>query len=1125
MNKLAKTLLLLFLLASPVVSWSQERKVSGSWQNVPLRTVLNDLEKQSGFTFAYRTAEIDLEKRVSDEAKGEDILQLLGRILAPQQMSASIEGTQIMLLQKRGEDPKKTAPSTPKRTFSGTVVATTDRSPLAGVTVYVKGTSTGTLTDTEGRYSLTVGADVKEITFSMLGYLDKNIKTTENDNYFRMVFLDESSTALSEAVVVAFGTTQKRESIVTSVESINPEQLKSLHSPTLSQSFAGNLAGVISTQSSGEPGSDGANFWIRGISTFGPNSKPLYILDGIEVGVGVLDGISPESIESFAVLKDAAATALYGSRGANGVMVITTKSGRTSDKMSINVHFNSTVNTFTKVSEIADGITYMENYNEALRTRGGNDYYLPAKIEAAKQGINNYEYPLVNWYDMIFRKYSTAQSADVNIRGGGNRVNYFLSAMFANQNGMLRNSPEVSFDTGLNARKFSFQSNVTAKLTNSTTASIKMTSILFYKNMPYYSTQHYFAAALYANPVNVSPTYPSEWLGNDADYVVFGGTDEWDGTTSWTNPYMDLSEGYRKQFTENTTTSVRLDQNLDMITPGLKLWGQASFYSYTAATLTFRKAPWLYRLQGIDTDPVSGEKTYYLSQLGSEGSKYIGSDTSSSGYRELNLQTNLEYARSFGPHYINAVVLYHQKEHVDNQASSYNARLPKREQGFAGRLSYTLLDRYVLEANFGYNGSENFMRGHRWGFFPSMAAGWIISNEPFWDNLRSTVDLLKIRYSYGLSGNDYLSVRFPYISSVAMNVNSGFIQGSCADGFYSEKGNVVNLWGNEDATWEVSRKHDIGIEFGFMKQLKFILDIFDENRTGIFMARQVLPATTGLSGVSPRGNLGAVRNRGVDFSLEYKRIFNPDFSISARGTFTYAHNEITDYDEPEIQPYPYQSKIGQPVYAPYGLIAEGLFKDQEDIDNSPTQTFSTNYKPGDIKYKNMNDDDVIDENDATYLGLPTVPEINYGFGATMKYKSFDFSFFFSGRDRVSILMSDAVHPFVNKTHRGLNMFKWVADDHWSESNPNPDAKYPRLDWEYNPNNIPASSFWLRDGKFLRLKNVELGWTWKETLRVYCTGTNLFVLSPFKLWDPELANGAGVSYPLTKSVQLGLQLFF
>ncbi|MBO6169378.1 MAG: TonB-dependent receptor [Bacteroidales bacterium] len=1126
MHKIVKTLVLLLLLVCiPLTSLGQERKITGRWQNTPLRTVLQDLEKQSGFTFAYRSAEIDLDRKVTEEAKGEDILALLSRMLAPQQLTARIEDKHIVLLRAKPEEQKKNdVPAAPKRTFSGTVVSTTDRTPLAGVTVYVKDTSNGTLTDLDGRYTLTVPGDTKEITFSMLGYLDKVVKTSENDNYFRMVFLDESSTALSEAVVVAFGTTQKRESIVTSVESINPEQLKSLHTPTLSQSFAGNLAGVISTQSSGEPGSDGANFWIRGISTFGPNSKPLYILDGIEVGVGVLDGISPESIESFAVLKDAAATALYGSRGANGVMIITTKSGRTSDKMSINVHFNSTVNTFTKVAEIADGLTYMQNYNEALRTRGGGDYYLPDKIEAAKAGVNSYEYPMVNWYDMIFRNYATAQSADVNIRGGGNRVNYFLSAMFSNQNGMIKNSPEVSFDTGLSARKFSFQSNVTAKLTNSTTASIKMTSILFYKDMPYYSTQHYFAAALYANPVNVSPTYPNSWLP-DADYVVFGGTDEWDGTISWTNPYMDLSEGYRKQFTENTTTSVRLDQNLDFITPGLKLWGQASFYAYTAATLSFNKAPWLYRLQGIDSDPVSGEKTYHLSQLGSEGSKYITSGTSSSGYRELNLQTNLEYSRTFGPHAVNAVLLYHQKEHVDNQASSYNARLPRREQGFAGRLSYTLLDRYVLEGNFGYNGSENFMRGHRWGFFPSMAAGWIVSGEPFWDNLRSTVDLLKIRYSYGLSGNDYLSSRFPYISSVAMNVNSGFMQGAGSDGFYSERGNVVNLWGNEDATWEVSRKHDIGLELGIKQRFKFILDLFDENRTGIFMARQVLPASSGLAGVSPMGNLGAVHNRGLDMSAEYKRIFNPDFSISARATFTYAHNEITDYDEPEIQPYPYQSKIGQSVHAPYGLIALGLFKDQEDIDNSPKQTFSTNYKPGDIKYKDMNDDNVIDDNDATYIGLPTVPEINYGFGATMKYKSFDFSFFFNGRDRVSILMSDAVHPFVNKTHRGLNMFKWVADNHWSEDNPDPNAIYPRLDWEYNPNNIPASSFWLRDGKFLRLKNVELGWTWKEKLRIYCTGTNLFVLSPFKLWDPELANGAGVSYPLTKSVQLGLQMFF
>lgn len=1129
MYKTVRRLLLLVVLSVlPLLADAQTRKVSGNWQNVTVKAFLQDIEKQSGYSFAYRTSELEIDQKVSLETKGEDILLVLNRALASQQMAARIEGRQIVLYKDKKDDSRKpsgaSAAPAGKRTFTGTVVSTTDRTPLVGVTVFVPGTTNGTLTDLDGNYSITVGPEVKEITFSMLGYLDKSVATSGNANYFRMVLLDESTQALEEAVVVAFGTTQKKESMVTSVETINPDKLKALHTPTLSQAFAGNLAGVISTQSSGEPGMDGSKFWIRGISTFGSNSTPLYILDGIEVNTAVLDGISPESIESFAVLKDAAATALYGSRGANGVMIITTKSGRVSDKMSINVHFNSTLNTFTKVSEIADGLTYMENYNEAMRARGGWDYYPADKIAAARAGENSYEYPNINWYDLLFNDYATAQSADVNIRGGGNRVDYFLSAMFSNQNSMIRNSPEVPFDTSLNARKYSFQSNVTARLTNTTKASIKMTTILFYKNMPYYDTSHYFAGALQANPVNVSPTYPTSWIP-DADYVIFGGTNEWDGTTGWCNPYRDLSEGYRKQFTENSATSVRLDQDLKMITPGLKLWGQVSFYSYTAATLTFRKAPWLYRYSGVTIDPGTGEEVHSLSMLGTEGSKFMTSSTSSSGYHEVNIQSNIEYARSFGPHTVNAVLLYHQKEHVDNQASSYNDRLPRREQGFAGRLSYTLLNRYVLEGNFGYNGSENFMRGHRWGFFPSMAAGWIISNEPFWDSLRNTVDLLKIRYSYGLSGNDYLSQRFPYISTVSMNINSRFVQGSGQNGFSAERGNAVSLWGNEDATWEISRKHDLGLEIGVKKRLKLIMDLFEENRSGIFMSRQVLPATAGLTGVSPKGNIGGVRNRGFDASMEYNRIFNREFSISVRGTFTYAHNEITEYDEPEVQPYPYQSKIGVSVKAPYGLVALGLFEDQDDIDLSPVQTYKVGYKPGDIKYLDMNGDDRIDDNDMTYIGNPTVPEINYGFGASMKYRSWDFSFFFAGRAKVSILMHASVHPFVSKTNRGFNMFQWVADNHWSEDNPNPNAAYPRLDWEYNANNTPASTFWLYDGRFLRLKNVELGWSYKDKFRVYCTGTNLFIISPFKLWDPELAHTAGVSYPLTKSVQAGIQLYF
>ncbi len=1123
--------ILLFLPLAIPLGAQNSLRVTGSWKNVSIKHFLDNVEKLGGVTFAYRPSEIDLKAKVSAEASDEDIVSLVERVLSPWQIVVKREGKMIVL--HKGASPsnrvsqspdKKSSTPPGQRTIKGVVVAATDRSPLPGATVYVPGTGIGTVADINGNYSITVTEDVKEIVFSMLGYLDKAVKTSENDNYFRMVFLDESAKNIDEAVVVAFGTTQKKESIVTSIETITPDKLKNLHSPTLSQAFAGQLAGVIATQSSGEPGADGASFWIRGISTFGGNKTPLYILDGVEVGIGILDGISPESIESFAVLKDAAATALYGSRGANGVMIITTKTGRVSDKMSVNIHFNSTVNTFTKVAKIADGVTYMRDYNEALVMRGLDPLYTEERIAATAAGTDPYVYPNVNWYDLLFKKMSFSQNVDINIRGGGNRVDYFLSAMFSNQDGMIKNSPEVDFDTGLNAKKFSFQSNVTARVTNSTTATVKMTSILFYKHMPYADSQRYFAGALYANPVTAAPTYPTSWI-KDADYVIFGGTNEWDSTISWTNPYKDLSTGYREAFTSNSTISLRLDQNFDFITPGLKLWGQASFYIYTSATTAFSKTPWLYRLTSVETDPFTGEKDYVLSLLGNEGSKFMSSSTSSSGYREYNLQANLEYKRTFGNHFVNAVVLYHQKEHMDNQASTYYNRLPRREQGFAGRLSYIYGDRYVLEGNFGYNGSENFMRGHRWGFFPSVAAGWIVSNEPFWTSLKPVVNMLKLRYSYGLSGNDYLSQRFPYISSVTMGSQVPFLPGSGINGFQATYGNSIAREGNEEATWEVSRKHDLGLELGLWNRFKMILDLFDEHRTGIFQSRHTLPATAGLSRATPVGNLGAVRNRGVDLSLEYSQIINKDFSISFRGTFTYAHNEITAYDEPAVQIYPYQSVIGVPVNKPFVLEAVGLFKDQDDIDNSPIQTFISDYRPGDIKYKDQNGDNKIDKGDFVYLGAPTVPEINYGFGATTRFKDFDFSFFFAGRAGVSIELSDAVHPFVNQSNRGFNIFKWVSDGHWREDNPNPDAVFPRLDWDINLNNVQKSTYWLRDGSFLRLKNVEVGYNWKDKLRVYCTGTNLFIISPFKYWDPELKNGAGVSYPLTRTAQVGFQLFF
>ena len=527
------------------------------------------------------------------------------------------------------------------------------------------------------------------------------------------------------------------------------------------------------------------------------------------------------------------------------------------------------------------------------------------------------------------------------------------------------------------------------------------------------------------------------------------------------------------------------------------------------------------------TDNGDGTFDYNLQSIGTPGSSYLGTSTGRNGYREISLQGQIEYSRTFGKHDVNALFVYHQKEKVDNQPANDEYKvLPYREQGLAGRFTYGYDSRYLMEFNFGYNGSENFISGRRFGFFPSIAGAWVVSGEPFWDGIRSKVNLLKIRASYGLSGNDYLAdssnniVRFPYLTTVNMN-KALYVWFS--PNFVKQTGHEIKTVGNPLATWEESTKLNVGLELGLFDALTLNVDVYKENRTGIFMQRRSLPSTMGLSGVTPYGNLGEVENRGVDVSLEYNKAFNKDLLVSVRGTFTYAHNEVKARDEAKYLPNKYNSVLGKPVNSVYGLVADGLFASQEEIDNSPRQTFMPDYLPGDIKYRDMNGDGVIDANDRTSLGYPTVPEILYGFGASVNYKRWDFSFFFQGTARVSLRMYD-MHPFRDNQYSGFNMTQYVADDHWSEADPNPNAAYPRLDYRYNANNTQTSSFWIKNGSYLRLKSVELGFTYKS-LRAYLAGTNLFIISPFKYWDPEMGSGNGLKYPLQRVVKLGLQYNF
>ncbi len=1003
-------------------------------------------------------------------------------------------------------------------TVAGTVISSADNQPIVGANIYVEGTNVGTTTDAGGNYKLTVPASAKTVTVSFLGYDTKKI-SVRDIHLFKLITLADASNKLEDVVVVGFGV-QKKESLVGAVQSVKPSDLQT-SSSNLSTSFSGKIAGVIAVQKSGEPGADGANFWIRGISTFGSGQSPLLILDGVEITNQMLNNIPPETIESFSVLKDATATALYGSRGANGVMIITTKNGRDSEKMTINLRAEFGASAPTRVPKVADGITYMETFNEARTTRGEKPYYSNEKIMGTKLGLDPYVYPNVDWYDMLFKDCTFNQNFNFNMTGGAKKIDYFLNASVYNENGIMRKPEASKFDTNINAQKYLFQANVSADATKTTRVSLKMNTQLHYRHAPIQSVSDLFAYAMTGMPCEFPATLP----GEESDtFVRFGTNNAWN-SGFFTNPYAQLCRGYGDQFRGHFTSALTVNQNLDFITKGLSATGMATFYNrvYSAVYRSF--TPFMYQLTDYNIDEAGNYS--YTSNSTNTGTTYLGTTRGKDGYRELAFQAKIDYARTFGKHDVGATIVYMQKERNMNISDEQEyAALPYRQQGLAGRVTYGFDKRYLFEANSGYNGSENFAAGKRFGFFPSVAVGWVISNEPFWKGIKEQVNLFKLRASYGLVGNDVISKdyadRFPYLTTVDMGQGYDVYIGN---NFERKYGPILSVYGNPNATWEESRKLDIGVEIGLFDSLNIIFDWFKEKRSGIFMQRTSLPSTFGMSGITPWANIGKVDNSGVDISVDYNKAFSKDLILSLRGTFTYAHNEIVEMDEPKYK-WAYQYKAGHPINSIQCLIAEGLFRDEEEIASSPSQDiYATTYpiRPGDVKYRDLNDDKIIDDNDMCWTGNPTVPEIIYGFGFSLKYKGFDCSAFFQGQGKVSILMYN-YHPFATAATPGSGLMQWIADEHWSEDDPNPKALYPRLSPLWNNNNTKASTLYVRNGKMLRLKTAEIGYTYKK-MRVYVSGTNLLTFAPFKYWDPEKGSGNGLGYPLQRTYNLGFQFNF
>lgn len=1003
--------------------------------------------------------------------------------------------------------------------------------PLPGVTVQVLGRQGGVITDAEGRYTIEAAPN-EELRFQFVGMKPQTISvgnlTTLN------VVMVEDVELLDEVTITAFAT-QKKESIVSSIETISPKQLR-VPSSNLTTALAGRLAGVISYQRSGEPGNDNAQFFVRGVTTFGYASSPLILLDGFEVSSTDLARVDPDNIEQFAVLKDATAAALYGSKGANGVIMVTTKKG-VAGKPKISFRADARLSAPTKVLETVDGVTYMNLYNEAQFNDNPllEPYYSAQKIQNTIDNLNEYAYPNLDWYDIMFKPNTVNQHYNLNIMGGGTVVKYYLSVSYDKDTGILRDNKLNNFKNNISIDRFNILTNVTMDLTPTTKMDINMNSIFENFTGPLDNTNEIFASVVATNPVEFPKFYLPDEKTAFVKHTLFGS----DATGSMVNPFARMVRGYKDGSMGRITSQFSIDQDMDAILEGLMARAKVSIKSDNRYENYRSYDPYLYNIKSYDefTD------TYVLQQV-HKGTDALGNPTiTRDGEFRVYMEGGLTYANSFNEmHDISGLLIYTQEESKNTgiyrpEDQTIQRTLPQRNQGLRARLNYGFLQRYLAEVSLTYTGSEKFDKSHRWGVFPAFGVGYILSNEPFWSSLENTLPNLKLKYSWGRVGNDQIAGaadRFFFLSDISSG--GGYRWGKDFNSYYG--GFNINRYANPMITWEIAQKQNIGFEVDIFRNrtLKLILEYFTEDRKQIYQARANLPATMGLTS-NVYGNVGAVKSAGWDGSIDLNHSFNKDAWITGRFNFTFAQNEYVENEEPEYR-WPYLSDIGWPINTWKGYIAERLFIDQADVDNSPRQELGSIPQAGDIKYKDINGDGRVNSDDQVHIGYPTVPEINYGFGLSGGYKNFDLSCFFQGQDRVSFFIDPnarrgdrfGIAPFAD--HRGA--LKIIADDHWNPNNPVSHAFWPRLSATVNQNNSQQNStWWLRNGRFLRLKTLEIGYTFPEKwyrpipfslVRLYFTGQNLFNLSEFKLWDPEMG-GNGLAYPLQRVYNVGLNVTF
>ena len=1111
-------------------NYSQFKTLSVSVSNSTLREVLKTIEKSSQFVFFYLDDAVNLERKVSIDSKNKNIEEILSELFEGTSCTYRISDRQIFI---SGKAPASTEQQQNKRKISGRVTDIKGE-PLIGVNVTVDGDANGSITNMDGLYEIFVTKKSVVLKFTYIGFKTSEIRTNASTNIYD-VTLEEQVNELEETVIVGYGT-QRKISNIGAQSSMKMEDIKT-PSASLTTTLAGRLAGVVAVQRTGEPGKDAADIWIRGIST--PNtSSPLVLVDGVERSFNDID---PEDIESLTTLKDASATAVYGVRGANGVILIKTKPGKVG-KPTVSADYYESFTRFTKMVDLADGITYMNAANEAMRNDGIATKYTEDQIRNTIAGKDPYLYPNVDWLKEIFNDWGHNRRVNVNVRGGSEKVAYYASVSYFNETGMTVTDKNIdTYDSKMKYSRYNFTTNLNIDVTPTTKVEIGAQGYLGEGNYPAISSADLYNAAMSISPVE----YPKMFFVNGEAFVPGTSTNN-----NFNNPYSQATRrGYDNLTKNQIYSNLRVTQDLDMLTKGLKLTAMYAFDVYNEIHVHQDRAESTYNF--LDTSVPYDMNGQPILQRIYEGSNVLSYKQETSGNKKTYLEASLNYDRTFNDdHRVSALFLFNQQSKLLYPKGTLEDAIPYRMMGIAGRATYSWKDRYFAEFNIGYNGAENFSPKHRFGTFPAFGVGWVVSNEKFWQPLSKAVSFLKIRYTDGKVGNSEVSDRrFMYLDQMKENGDYGYKFGP--NGTKWSGYETVNM--AVDLIWEESRKQDLGIDLKlFNDALSIVFDLFKERRENILLKREhSMPSFLGYNTSAPYGNIGIIENKGFDGTIEYNKRINKDWVIALRGNVTFNKDKWIQGELPE-QKYEWMNQYGRNINGAKGYVAEGLFTQAEIDDMARWESLSAankaitpkpfasqfgTVKAGDIKYKDLNNDGQIDAYDQTYISRGDVPTTVYGFGFTVGWKDLSVGMMFQGvAGAERVLNGSSINPFNGGGGSG-NLYSNI-DDRWTEENPDQNAFYPRLSYGSETtssiNNFQKSTWWVRNMNFLRLKTLQISynlpkpWVNKVHLKnaaVYVMGTNLFTLSRFKLWDPELNTDNGASYPNTTSYSVGINFTF